>query len=99
MEGREPIFTNALEKTRRGVVACVFDTSDRVQHMFYRFLAPGCDSPYKRTIEDLYVRMDKLVGLAQQYVDKDTVFFVPSDHGFCSFHRGINLNAWLRDNG
>jgi predicted AlkP superfamily phosphohydrolase/phosphomutase len=70
-----------------------------VQHMFYRFLAPGSDSPYNRTIEDLYARMDKLVGLAQEYVDKDTVLFVLSDHGFCSFHRGINLNAWLRDNG
>ncbi len=29
------MFDNALEHTRRGVVACVFDTSDRVQHMFY----------------------------------------------------------------
>jgi predicted AlkP superfamily phosphohydrolase/phosphomutase len=27
------------------------------------------------------------------------VLFVLSDHGFCSFRRGINLNAWLRDNG
>jgi hypothetical protein len=33
---REAMFLNALENTRRGVVACVFDTSDRVQHMFYR---------------------------------------------------------------
>jgi predicted AlkP superfamily phosphohydrolase/phosphomutase len=24
---------------------------------------------------------------------------VLSDHGFCSFRRGINLNAWLRDHG
>ena len=22
-----------------------------------------------------------------------------SDHGFTSFRRGVNLNAWLRDNG
>src|SRR6202007_2276539 len=46
-----------------------------------------------------YQRMDRLVGLAQEHVDKDTVLFVLSDHGFCSFRRGINLNAWLRDNG
>ena len=38
MAEREQMFENALEKTRRGVVACVFDTSDRVQHMFYRYL-------------------------------------------------------------
>ena len=101
MEEREAMFRNALEKTRRGVVACVFDTSDRVQHMFYRYLSGAADStsPYARTIEDLYQRVDKLVGLALEHVDRDTVVFVLSDHGFASFRRGINLNAWLRDNG
>ena len=29
------MFLNALETTRRGVVACVFDTPDRIQHMFF----------------------------------------------------------------
>lgn len=100
MDEREAMFRNALEKTRRGVVACVFDTSDRVQHMFYRFLhAEHAQHPYAGTIADLYQRMDRLVGLALQHVDPDTVLFVLSDHGFCSFRRGINLNAWLRDNG
>ncbi len=101
MEEREAMFRNALEKTRRGVVACVFDTSDRVQHMFYRYLDAASDpnSPFKRTIEDLYQRMDKLVALALEHVDPDTVIFVLSDHGFCSFQRGLNLNSWLRDNG
>jgi predicted AlkP superfamily phosphohydrolase/phosphomutase len=98
MAEREAMFRNALEKTRRGVVACVFDTSDRVQHMFYRFLHDG-DSGYAGTIADLYQRMDRLVGLALEHVNRDTVLFVLSDHGFCSFRRGINLNAWLRDNG
>jgi predicted AlkP superfamily phosphohydrolase/phosphomutase len=93
LDEREAMFRNALEKTRRGVVACVFDTSDRVQHMFYRSLDQS------DTIADLYQRMDKMAGLALQYVDRDTVLFVLSDHGFCAFRRGINLNAWLRDNG
>jgi predicted AlkP superfamily phosphohydrolase/phosphomutase len=101
MEEREAMFRNALEKTRRGVVACVFDTSDRVQHMFYRYLNGDADraSPFARTIDDLYQRVDKLVGLALEHADPDTVVFVLSDHGFTSFRRGINLNAWLRDNG
>ena len=101
MEERQAMFRNALEKTRRGVAACVFDTSDRVQHMFYRFLDDNADeeSPYKRTIEELYQRMDGIAGMALQHADPDTVVFVLSDHGFCSFRRGINLNAWLRDNG
>jgi predicted AlkP superfamily phosphohydrolase/phosphomutase len=105
MEEREAMFRSALEKTRRGVVACVFDTSDRIQHMFYRYLesdrAPDRtrEGEYAGAIEEMYKKMDSLVGLASRYIDDKTVLFVLSDHGFCSFRRGINLNTWLRDNG
>jgi predicted AlkP superfamily phosphohydrolase/phosphomutase len=104
MAERERMFSNALEKTRRGVVVCVFDTSDRVQHMFYRFLDPARQnghppSIYSKAIEDLYQRMDRLVGMAQQHVDEHTVLFVLSDHGFTSFRRSVNLNSWLLQNG
>jgi predicted AlkP superfamily phosphohydrolase/phosphomutase len=99
-EEREAMFFSALERTRRGTVACVFDTSDRVQHMFFRHLdgrVPG--GRYAGAIEDLYCRMDALVGKTLKFVDEETVLFVLSDHGFRSFRRGVNLNAWLRDNG
>jgi len=94
---REAMFMSALERTRRGVVAVVFDTSDRVQHMFYRHMGKG--GLYGGTIEELYGRMDALVGKAIQYVDEDTVLLVLSDHGFASFERGVNLNTWLFENG
>jgi predicted AlkP superfamily phosphohydrolase/phosphomutase len=94
---REGMFVNALENTRRGVVACVFDTSDRLQHMFYRRL--GTADPHANTIEEMYRRMDALVGKAMQYADSDTALLVLSDHGFCAFRRGVNINAWLRDKG
>ena len=105
---REKMFFNALDKTKQGVVACVFDTSDRVQHMFFRYLEPdhpahqaigGGHAKYAGVIEDLYRRMDDLVSRTLPYVDDDTAFFVLSDHGFKSFQRGVNLNAWLLDNG
>ena len=48
-EERERMFFSALERTRRGVVACVFDTTDRVQHMFFRRLDQG--GAYGRIIE------------------------------------------------
>ena len=35
---REEMFFNALDKTRRGLCVCVFDTTDRIQHMFMRFI-------------------------------------------------------------
>jgi predicted AlkP superfamily phosphohydrolase/phosphomutase len=94
---REAMFFSALDRTKTGVAACVFDTTDRVQHMFYRRLDDG--SAYGKVIEDLYCDMDRVVGETLRYVDQDTVLFVLSDHGFCSFQRGVNLNAWLRENG
>jgi predicted AlkP superfamily phosphohydrolase/phosphomutase len=94
---REAMFFSALDRTRRGVAACVFDTTDRVQHMFYRHLDAG--GPYAHVIEDLYRDMDRVVGRTLRYVNKDTALFVLSDHGFCSFRRGINLNSWLLKSG
>ena len=91
---REAMFFSALDHLRRGVVACVFDTSDRVQHMFYRYL----NEPHS-VIERMYRDMDRLVGDAMARVDRDTALFVLSDHGFCAFRRGVNLNSWLLQNG
>jgi predicted AlkP superfamily phosphohydrolase/phosphomutase len=89
---REAMFDSALAHTKRGVVACVFDTSDRVQHMFFR-------RPEGPEIEQLYREMDRVVGKAMSHVDAGTMLFVLSDHGFCSFRRAVNLNSWLRENG
>ena len=105
---REAMFESALKRTRRGVVACVFDTPDRVQHMFYRYLEPNHPAHatngnsidrYGRTIEELYVKMDRIVGNTMQHVDDETVLIVLSDHGFKSFQRGVNLNVWLEQEG
>jgi predicted AlkP superfamily phosphohydrolase/phosphomutase len=96
-EEREAMFLSALDRTRQGVVACVFDTTDRVQHMFFAQKDKG--GPYSKTIEELYARADELVGKVGKYVDSETVLFVLSDHGFASFERGCDLNCWLRDNG
>ena len=43
--------------------------------------------------------MDALVGETLPFVDADTALFVLSDHGFCAFRRGVNLNSWLHQNG
>ncbi len=107
-EEREAMFFSSLERARKGVVACVFDTPDRVQHMFYRYLEP--DHPAHKTngnglqryadaVERLYARMDAIVGKTLDAIDPETVLFVLSDHGFKSFQRGVNLNGWLEREG
>jgi predicted AlkP superfamily phosphohydrolase/phosphomutase len=100
---REAMYFSAIRNTPHGLVACVFDTSDRLQHMFYRYLDPASeaamDGRYTKVIEQLYVDMDRLVGDTVKHVDKDCALFVLSDHGFRAFRRGVNLNAWLRREG
>ncbi len=97
---REAMFFSALDHQQSGVVACVFDTSDRVQHMFYRYLDPAhAVTKHTGAIESMYRDMDRLVGRTLEFAASDTAVFVLSDHGFCSFRRGVNLNAWLHRNG
>jgi predicted AlkP superfamily phosphohydrolase/phosphomutase len=97
-EERRTMFMGALQNTRRGVVACVFDTSDRLQHMFYEQMGkPG--GPHSMVIEEMYQRMDVLLGETLPFVDKDTALFVLSDHGFRSFRRSVHINTWLHQNG
>lgn len=57
---------------------------------------------YADSILDFYIKMDQVVGeVYRQYVknDPNLLFLVISDHGFEGFHRSVNLNNWLRDNG
>jgi predicted AlkP superfamily phosphohydrolase/phosphomutase len=105
-EDRERMLFDALEKTRQGLCTCVFDTTDRVQHMFWRFL--DADHPAARgvprdkrpnVIPELYQKMDTLIGRVMEKIDDDTLLLVISDHGFKSFARCMNLNAWLHQNG
>jgi len=103
---RERMFFDALDKIKRGSVVCVFDITDRMQHMFWRYLEPnhpanaGKDvETHKHALRDLYVKMDDLVGRVVDRMDDDTVLMVMSDHGFKPFRRGVNLNSWLYKNG
>lgn len=103
------MFFDALEKTPRGLCVCVVDSPDRVHHMFWRHLEPdhpangngnGNGRSCPTAIEDMYVRMDTLVGDTLKTCDDEgTLLLVISDHGCTSFRRGVDLNYWLEQNG
>jgi predicted AlkP superfamily phosphohydrolase/phosphomutase len=103
---RERMFFDALDKTTQGVCVCVFDITDRVQHMFWRHLANDHASDALRTandaasvIEKLYKKMDELIGRTMEKMSKDSLLLVVSDHGFKAFEWGVNLNSWLHQQG
>jgi predicted AlkP superfamily phosphohydrolase/phosphomutase len=102
---REKMFFDALDKVSRGLCVCVFDGTDRLQHMFWRDLDeqhPARDesSQGRNVIEELYQRMDALVGRTMTKCNgKGKILMVISDHGFNTFRYGVDLNRWLEENG
>ena len=103
---REDMLMNELDKVKKGAVVCVFDITDRMQHMMWRYIDP--DHPanrdkesdkHRNALEEMYVDVDRIVGEVMPYVNERTALIVMSDHGFKAFRRGINLNAWLKEEG
>jgi predicted AlkP superfamily phosphohydrolase/phosphomutase len=93
---RKRAFLYHLDQYHEGVLACVFDTLDRVQHMFLR------DRP--DVVEAWYEKLDKLVGeveaqMAGRDLAKDTKLIILSDHGFAHFDKKVHLNRWLIEYG
>jgi predicted AlkP superfamily phosphohydrolase/phosphomutase len=106
MTEREKTFFHELSRFQQGILACVFDTTDRVQHMFWRYLNeahPRYDSQeaqeYAGVVPRIYQRMDGILGKVLERLDGDTLLIVCSDHGFTSFNRSAHLNTWLVQNG
>ncbi len=105
-DDRARIFLHEIDSKKFDLVIGVLESTDRVQHMFWRFIDPThpmydpvAAAKYGDSIERVYRRCDQLVGEVLQRVDPDTLVFVLSDHGFHSFKYGVNLNTWLVDNG
>jgi predicted AlkP superfamily phosphohydrolase/phosphomutase len=93
--GREKVLAYHLKNFKEGVLAMVFDSLDRVQHMFWR--------DRQDIIEAWYEKLDGIVGRTQQALSAsngDKVhLLVVSDHGFTRFDHKVHLNRWLIDQG
>ena len=95
-----------LEKWDTQLYIQLFEFTDRIQHMFWRFREedhPAFDKEkakkYKDVIFEYYKKMDEIVGLVMEKMDNKTILFVCSDHGFNSFKKAVNYNTWLVKNG
>lgn len=91
LAARERILMAQLESFNEGVLASVFDSLDRVQHMFWR------DRP--DVVDAWYGKLDALVGRVTQRLAGDVKTVILSDHGFSDFDQKVHLNRWLLDHG
>jgi len=103
---RERMMAYELERFSEGLFFVLFDTPDRLQHMFWRFLdkqhplfEPDRASEFGPRVAQLYQRCDRTLGQVLERVDEETLLIVLSDHGFNSFRRGFDTNTWLWQNG
>lgn len=91
---RAAILMSLIDQYKEGVLASVFDSLDRIQHMFWE--------THPDVIESWYIKLDGLVGQVKQRLQAtgngDTKLVVVSDHGFAKMKRKVNLNRWLIDN-
>jgi predicted AlkP superfamily phosphohydrolase/phosphomutase len=98
---RLKMFRYELNRFSNGVLAVVFDTSDRWQHLGWEPGEPGSIvtnfSP--KVVEYYEQHADPLLGEISKVLDEDTALIVFSDHGFSSYSRSFNLNNWLVENG
>ena len=104
---REAMMLHELEQFDEGLFYCLFDTPDRVQHMFWRYREP--DHPANRGQKPAAgwrgsSRINTGGGTrswARRFSSPttQTLVIVLSDHGFGSFRRGVNLNTLLLDLG
>lgn len=95
---REAMLLWELERQTEGCVFCLFDTPDRVQHMFWKHHA-AADGEYRNVVAAQYRRCDETLGKVLERVGPETLVVALSDHGFGSFRRGVNLNSWLHEQG
>ncbi len=103
---RERMTFHELRRFTEGLFFVVFDTPDRVQHMFWRFRDPKHPffdrdraPEFTRSIEEHYRLYDGLLAKVLEHVDGHTLLIVLSDHGFNTFRRGFHVNTWLVQNG
>jgi predicted AlkP superfamily phosphohydrolase/phosphomutase len=105
-DDRAKIALEEIASSRSDLVVFVSESTDRVQHMFWRFIdqthpmySAAEAARYGDAIERVYRRCDELVGQVLQKVGPDTLVMVLSDHGFHSFRQAVNLNSVLVQEG
>jgi predicted AlkP superfamily phosphohydrolase/phosphomutase len=105
-DDRAQVILHEIDSKKFDLVIGVLESTDRVQHMFWRFIDPthpmydaAGAAKYGDSIERVYKRCDQLVGEVLQRIEPGTLVFILSDHGFHSFKYGVNLNTWLVENG
>jgi predicted AlkP superfamily phosphohydrolase/phosphomutase len=106
LEERKQMFEYELSRFDSGLLFYYVSSTDQRQHMFWRFIDqkspmydPELAKKHGDAIQNIYMEADRMLDMAMNKVDKNTIIMVMSDHGFTPFRRTFNVNSWLKENG
>jgi predicted AlkP superfamily phosphohydrolase/phosphomutase len=106
LEERLALLEYAIENYDDGLLFFYFSSSDLQSHVFWwtpedphpTRTAPEAGKFFQH-VQQLYRKLDTVIGDLQDRYGSVATIMVMSDHGFANFGRQFNLNSWLRDQG
>ncbi len=105
-DDRAQVILSRIDARNWDVLVGVIESTDRVQHMMWRFMDPkhplydaAQASQFGNAIESVYRRADQFVGEVLEHLEPATAVMIVSDHGFHSWRKAVNLNTWLVQQG
>ena len=105
-DDRANVILSRLDAKNWDLLVGVIESTDRVQHMFWRLEDPSHPMydaklvpQFGNAIRDIYERSDRFVGEVLKRIEPGTTLLIVSDHGFHSWRKAVNLNTWLVQQG
>ena len=98
---KNKMFWYEFNRFDKGVLAFVFDSGDRLQHMYWdekNLFNVKEGLSVNKEVVDYYIKKDDLLGEVLNKIDNQTALMIFSDHGFTSFERAVSINTWLVEN-
>jgi predicted AlkP superfamily phosphohydrolase/phosphomutase len=101
------IARHLMAAERPDVAAVLFDGTDKLQHLCWRFIDPAAfpqaPSAWERSIRDLcleyFRQLDGFIRDLAALAGPGARIFLASDHGFGPTHQVFRVNTWLQEEG
>lgn len=101
------VLCHLMKTDPTDLTAVVFDGTDKLQHLFWRYLAPELadpnPSPWDAHIRDMclayYRQLDESIETLVKLAGPETNVIMTSDHGFGATTELVYINEWLAQHG
>ncbi len=106
-DDRAQVILNRIDSRDWDVLVGVIESTDRVQHMMWRFMDPQASdvrrdarrrSSATRSSASIAVPISSSARCCE-HIAPGTPVLIVSDHGFHSWRKAVNLNTWLVQQG